>query len=200
MEAGGREWEAEQLVTGRMTKVPRSWSHNGVLAYDESGDIWVLSLEGEREPHQFLENEFRERFPKFSPDAQWIAFTSDRSGREEVYVTSYPDKGGIIQVSAEGGSTTAWAPNGKELFYQNGNKIMVVSIQTEPTFKAETPRLLFEGSFELSSPNFRDWDISPDGQRFVMLQTDDQEQLSSTQLTVVLNWFEELKRLVPTDN
>ncbi len=74
---------------------------------------------------------------------------------------------------------------------------MVVSIQTEPTFKAETPRLLFEGSFDLSSPNVRNWDISPDGEWFVMLK---EVGTQHSQINVILNWTEDLKRLVPTDN
>ena len=79
----------------------------------------------------------------FSPDGRWIAFSSNRSGRTEVYVKSYPEGGGIEPISTDGGSQPLWAHSGRELFYRNGEKVMVVSIQTEPTLKADAPRPLF---------------------------------------------------------
>ena len=89
----------------------------------------------------------------------------------------------------EGGRAPRWAHNGRELFYRNGNKMMVVDIQTEPTFKAGTPRLLFEGQFGA-------WDVAPDGQRFLMVQSVEPE-LPPTKIHLILNWFEELKEKVP---
>ncbi len=193
--------EAEQLTTTEGTQIPTSWSPDGVLAYSEGiagdGDIWVLPLDGERKPQEFLVTEFNERHPMFSPDGRWIAFTSNRSGQDEVYVKAYPSGGGIVPISVEGGTEPVWGHDGKELFYRYGDKMMVVSIETEPPLKAETPRLLFEGSY---TSGFAGWasnyDISPDDQRFLMIKL---EQAGATQINVVLNWFEELKRLVPTD-
>ncbi len=131
----------------------------------------------------------------FSPDGRWIAFTSDRSGQDEVYVKAYPGEGGIVPISTDGGSQPLWARNGKELFYRNGDKMMVVSVQTEPIFKAESPRLLFEGTYILGAFDWAsNYDISPNGERFLMLRQAEVQ----TQIIVVLNWFEELKRLVPT--
>ena len=132
----------------------------------------------------------------FSPDGRWIAFSSNRSGRTEVYVKSYPEGGGIEPISTDGGSQPLWAHSGRELFYRNGEKVMVVSIQTEPTLKVDAPRPLFsypEGSSRGNTPFT--YDIAPDDQRFVFIQ-----QGWPTQINVVLNWFEELKRLVPTGN
>ena len=88
-----------------------------------------------------------------------------------------------------------WAPDGKELFYRNGEKMMVVSIQTEPSFKPGDPRPLFAGDFN-NQDQWPSYDITPDGERFVMMKKVELEPL--TQINVVLNWFEELKRLVPT--
>ncbi|MDA2939177.1 hypothetical protein MYX75_13070, partial [Acidobacteria bacterium AH-259-A15] len=96
---------------------------------------------------------------------------------------------------------TIWGPQGQELFYRslNGQEVMVVSIKTEPTFTRGNPEVLFTGSYFIGFG--RNYDISPDGQRFLMMKAGEQTEESSapTQLIVVLNWFDELKRLVPTD-
>ena len=193
--------EREQLTQMQDIQIPNSWSRHGVLAYSEGlpdkGDIWTFSVEGERQPQEFVVTEFNERHSMFSPDGQWIAFTSNRSGQDEIYVKAYPGPGGIVQISSEGGSQPLWARDGKELFYRNGDMMMVISVQTEPTFKMlAAPRLLFQGSYYSGSfdwaPNY---DVTPDGQRFVMVK---QPETSASQINIVLNWFEELKRLVPT--
>ena len=108
----------------------------------------------------------------------------------EIYVQPFPGPGAKLQISTEGGSAPTWANNGREFFYLNGDKMMSVEITTSPTFSAGRPRLLFEGRFE----NFGG--VSPDGQRFLMIQSVEPEQ-PATQINVVLNWFEELKRRVP---
>ncbi len=197
--------EVEKLIASEYGTLLSSWSPQGVLAYSENvggsnfRDIWVLALEGERKPEEFLATRFNERNPVFSPDGRWIALTSNQSGQDEIYVKSYADQGGTIQISIDGGQEPLWAPDGKELFYRNGDQMMVVSVVAAPTFQAQTPRLLFEGSYRYDpGSRFSNYDISPDGQRFVMVkETEDQE---TSQINVVLNWFEELKRLVPTDN
>jgi Tol biopolymer transport system component len=92
-----------------------------------------------------------------------------------------------------------WAPDGKELYYRDvsGDKMMAVSFITEPELRVGRPRLLFEGKYRGSWPWGRNYDISPDGKRFIMI-TDEEQQSKPTQIKVVLNWSEELKRLVPT--
>ncbi len=192
--------EAEQLTQSRNLQIPNSWSPDGVLAYSEglpeSGDLWVLPLEEERKPQEFLVTEFNERHPMFSPNGRWIAFTSDRSGQDEIYVKPYPTQGGLVQISPDGGREPVWARDGKELFYRNIDQMMVVSVQTEPTFTAERPRVLFEGSYIHSQFDWAsNYDISPDGERFLMIKQAEVQ----TQINVVLNWFEELKRLVPSN-
>ena len=195
---------AEQLTESERVQLPSSWSPDGqVLAFEEfhptaGSDIWVLPLQGERKPRPFLQTQFVERAPMFSPDGHWLAYTSNESGRNEVYVQPYPGPGGKWQISNEGGNEPLWAKNGRELFYRDGDKMMAVPVTTQPTFRAGTPTLLFEGQyhndFNWSPPNY---DVTPDGQRFLMIQPGEQE--AATQINVVLNWFEELKRLVPTD-
>ncbi len=179
-----------------------SFSLDGrVLAYTDygsvgRGDIWVLPLEGDRKPRPFLQTPFNERDPKFSPDGHWIAYTSDESGRDEVYVQPFPGPGGKWQVSTEGGYGPVWARNGRELFYRNADKMMVVAVSTKPTFSAGPPRLLFEGSYTNSSRREANYDISPDGERFLMVKAAETHR-APTELYLVVNWFEELKRRVP---
>ena len=190
---------AEQLTT-RGQQAPFSWSPDGnLLAFAQNHtptnwDIFVLPFGGEPQPF-LATTEFNENQPRFSPDGRWIAFVSDRSGRPEVYIRRYPEGGGIETISTEGGSQPIWAHSGRELFYRSGEKVMVVSIQTEPTFKAEAPRLLFTYSEGAADYTPMTYDIAPDDQRFVFIQ-----QGKPTHINVVLNWSEELKRLVPTDN
>ncbi len=93
-----------------------------------------------------------------------------------------------------------WSDDGKELFYRSGDKMMVVPIQREPTFKAGVPKLLFEGAYsDAYYGSTSNYDVADDGQRFLMVQSNALRGTGDT-LHVVLNWFEELKRLVPTDN
>jgi len=159
-------------------------------------DIWILPLEGERKPQPFLQTPFSEREPKFSPDGRWLAYASDESGQSEVYVRPFPKaEEGKSQISTEGGTEPVWVGNG-ELFYRNGDQMMAVDITTEPTFRTSTPRLLFEGRYQQSTlPLLPFYDVTADGQRFVMVQA---QETDPGQINVVLNWFEELKRLVPT--
>ena len=128
------------------TRIAVGFPDGNVLAFatndpSASWDIWLLPVGDEPQP--FLSTEFNENQPMFSPDGRWIAFTSNRSGQYEVYVKRYPEEGGIEPLSTDGGVQPLWSHSGRELFYRNGEKVMVVSIQTEPTFKAEAPRLLF---------------------------------------------------------
>jgi serine/threonine-protein kinase len=198
--------EAEQLTTSELSQTVTSWSPDGVVAFrqgpPDQSDIWVLPLEGEGKPQPFLATEFHENLPMFSPDGKWMAFTSNRSGQDEVYVKAYPGPGGIVPISSDGGTEPLWAHSGKELFYRTEDKMMVVPVRTDQTFEAGTPRVLFEGSYGYGSGlRFASqYDVSLDDQRFVMVKAaSDAGENPQVQINVVLNWFEELKRLVPTN-
>jgi serine/threonine-protein kinase len=128
-----------------------------------------------------------------SPDARWLAYTSDESGRNEVYVRAAEPGGGRWQVSSEGGLQPHWSANGKELYYRIGDKMMVSSVSAQPTFSSGRPRVLFEGSFLLGGA-VNDYDLTPDGREFLMLR-DDSPHRGLTEYKVVLNWFQELKEL-----
>ncbi len=159
----------------------------------------MLPMEGERKPEPFLDTPFKDFSAAFSPDGRWITYHSDESGRYEVYVRAYPGPGGKWQISTHGGLFAVWSPDGREIFYRTvDKKVMVVPVQLTPEVSAGKPKMLFEDRFVRIGFSWRDYDITPDGQRFVMVE-DAEEEAAPTEIVVVLNWFEELKRLVPTD-
>ena len=209
----------ERLTTNDYPHYLLSWSSDGqLLSFVELNpatgrDIWVLRMgdpsassgqvpsagSGQvRKVQPFLRTPFDETSPQFSPDGRWLAYISNESGRYEVYVQPYPGPGGKWQISTEGGTEPVWNPNGRELFYRSGNnKMMAVEIATQPGFVAGTPRMLFEGQYAPAPLTFPNYDVSPDGQRFLMLKPVEQAESALTQINVVLNWFEELKQKVP---
>ncbi|PYV20907.1 MAG: hypothetical protein DMG27_21925, partial [Acidobacteria bacterium] len=139
-----------------------------------------------------------ESAPIFSPDGRWIAYQSDESGRGEIYVRPFPGPGGKTLISPEGGTQPVWARNGRELFYRNGDKMMAAAVETEPVFAAVKPKLLFEGHYETGIYTYlANYDVSLDGRRFLMIKASEHE-VAATQINVVLNWLEDLKRRVPT--
>ncbi len=155
----------------------------------------MLSLRENRALRPFLQTRFNERAPMFSSDGHWLAYISDESGQDEIYVQPFPGPGGKWQISTEGGNQPVWARDGRELFYRNGDKMMALAVTTQPTFSAATPRLLFEGRYEPSFRGEANYDVSPDGQRFLMVKS--MEQPTPTPLVVVLDWFTDLTRRVP---
>jgi Tol biopolymer transport system component len=159
-----------------------------------SGDVYVLSLSGEPQPRPVVQGPAYEGGPQFSPDGRWLAYASNESGVLQVYLRAFPGPEGRWPVSTEGGSQPRWSRNGKELFYRNGNKLMVVEVSTTPQPVLSTPRLLFEQHYARSAITMPDYDVSPDGQRFLMLKP----EAGYGRLNVVLNWQEELKQRVPT--
>jgi serine/threonine protein kinase/Tol biopolymer transport system component len=201
--------EAVQLTRNENATILGSWSPDGkmlvaMVADDTSTssfDIGALRPEGRSELEILLGTPFDEHYPRLSPDGRWLAYTSDESGRREVYVRSFPDLSGKWLISTEGGTEPVWSPNGKELFYRQGEKMFSIVVSTEPVFTPSKPVLLFEGPFDPDPNGFSsNYDVSPDGRRFLMIQRgEDTESAVPQRLNVVLNWFDELKRLVPTE-
>lgn len=195
--SGGRE----QLRSSNYLDVPFSFSRDGqLLAFVElnaatGDDTWVLRM-SDRKAQLFLASASA---PAFSPDGHWLAYVSEESGRREVYVQPYPGPGGKYQISTEGGTEPLWNHNGRELFYRDGDKMMAVDIYAQPSFAAGKPRQLFQGDY---LPNYFPgpyYDVSGDGQQFLMLKPVEQAQVAPSQINVVLNWFEELKQKVPAE-
>jgi Tol biopolymer transport system component len=161
---------------------------------DSTGlDLWILPLQGERDPQTFLQTKHDEFHPAISPDGHWLAYTSNSSGQNEVYVRPYPGPGALIPISNRGGTAPVWHPSERELFYCLEKKMMVVTYKTKPTFQAGIPEQLFERDHVLNASRWgRMYDLSPDGRRFLMIK-DNYSQIATREIHVVVNWFEELK-------
>jgi hypothetical protein len=190
-----------QAIPGTSTAdIPSSFSPDGetlALMRQSAGtsDIYVLSVRGDPHPRPLVSTPANEGGAQFSPDGHWMAYASDETGQLQVYVRPYPGPDRKWLVSTDGGTSVRWNSNGRELFYRNGDKMMVVDVSTSPELKLSAPRLLFEQRYAFAgSTTMANYDVSPDGQRFVMVKDDS----GSGRLNIVLNWFEELKRLAPT--
>jgi eukaryotic-like serine/threonine-protein kinase len=192
----GSEEVTPGTPSGLTPNTPLSWSPTGVLAFADRGDIWLVPRRGEGEPRPLETTRFTETAPAFSPDGRWLAYLSDESGRFEVYVRPFPGPGEKYLISTGGGGEPAWSRNGRELFFRNGEQLMVVDVRTTPAFSASRPRLLFTGAFTRRGIDAVNYDVSPDGQSFVMLNSGEDERAAS-QINVVFNWFDELKQRVP---
>jgi len=189
----------EPRVTGNdRAHIPLSWSPDGhALAYVSvdpltGQDIWIYSPAAAEKPRPFLLTPFREGSPQFSPDGRWIAYVSDESGQNEVYVRPYPGPGDKWTISTDGGSEPVWTRGSRQIFYRKGNAMMVVDTTLSPAFTAGEPRQLFERAYDPSGAFWPNDDVTPDGQRLLMVKPDE-VSASPVQINVVLNWFDELK-------
>ena len=181
----------------------RRWSSpNGILKPETGLDIAVLAMDGEPASETLIETEFTDAFPEISRDGRWMAYHSNESGQNEIYVRPFPDiDTGKWQVSRGGGRRPVWAPDGRELFYRRDSDLamMMVPIETEPTFGPGNPGLLFEATDFPIQGGPRRFDIAPDGQRFLMTKEGGTvaENAAAPKITVVLNWNQELLDRVP---
>jgi len=163
--------------------------------------VWFLRI-GEQEPRPFVNSRFTEGYPEFSPDGRWVAYTSDETGRQEVYAQPYPGPGERRQLSNNGGTQPAWAHSGRELFYTEIDgrtqrmRMMSVPLAAGSPLRAGVPHPLFEGLFR-DQANTRGYDVTPDGQRFLMIKPVQRPPSPVSQMVMVQNWFEELKAKVP---
>ena len=197
---------AVRLLESDLPQQPTSWSSDGkTLVYeqddpDTGSDIWLLDLQDGGEPRAFLRTPFDERHARLSPDDRWLSYTSNESGRYEVYVRPLSGAGGREQVSTEGGVHPVWSRDGRELFYRSDGRMMVVEVTTEPSIRFSKPRRMFVMESTAVNPvdSMADYDVSADGERFVVLRTEPRDPLEF-QPRFVLNWFEELKAKVPTE-
>ena len=185
-------------------KYPMDWSADGrfivyqVVAPKTFSDLWVLPLFGERKPFPFLQTEFSEEHPQFSPDGRWLAYTSNESGKPEIYVQSFPASSGKWEVSTHGGSHPRWRGDGKELFYLDvhGKKLMAVTVKGDThTFEVDVPVALFDVNVGRSRPGLfagmYQYDVTADGQRFLVNTLVEEPPVPP--ITVMLNWIAGLK-------
>ncbi len=182
------------LLTGAHVQSPSSWSPGGPLAFVEhkpngERDIWVLSPGETAVP--FLITPFDESAPEFSPDGRFLAYVSDESGVPEVYVQPYPGPGGKWLASTGGGTDPVWSSDSRELLYRRGDSVMSAAVRLAPSFQAAPPREIFNMHDETPG-DARNYDISPDGRRFVMVQGS--RVATPDAVHIVLNWLDELTR------
>jgi serine/threonine-protein kinase len=200
-----------------------SFSPDGrFIAFDQHdaenrGDVWIVAVDGIAAPQPVAHSKYGEGSAKFSPDGRWLAYSSDESNRAEVYVQAFPLPGPTKQISVAGGTDPVWRRSGGEpgeLYYRQGTKMMAVTytVSASGEFMASAPKQLWEGDYShgvatscgmptVSSANY---DVSPDGERFLMVRDDDNvshdkhvtwPQAFGRQIVVVLNWAEELKAI-----
>ena len=190
---GGGE---ETLLRSSGDICPKSWSPDGrYLAYDTlaavartKSDIWILPLFGDRKPFPFLATQFDESSPQFSPDGRWVLYTSDESGRPEVYVAPFPGPGSKWQISAGGGLGGEWLQGGKEITYRTLDlNQMSVEVKADASgFETGVPRVLFNASNATLLQN------DPAGDRELLAIVPPAAQ--NTPITLVSNWPAALKK------
>ena len=176
---------------------------------DASVHLWTMPLEVNGEglragkPELFLQTAFSEGQPSFSPDGRWLAYTSNESGKWQVCVRAFPDRGAKWQISISGGRQPLWSRGSRELFFHNPEGQIMVATYTanRDAFLPDKPRLWSEARLPLVSlrPTY---DLAPDGKRVVALMVADNPQALKNQnhLIVLLNFFDELSRRIPTDS
>ncbi|MDA2923935.1 serine/threonine-protein kinase [Acidobacteria bacterium AH-259-L09] len=203
VERGGDIWllELSSGIFSRFTFDPSTdadaiWSQDGrFIVYDSARAVYALPLFEDRKPMVVLDIPFDKDEFHFSPDGQWIAYNSNESGRWEVYVASFPDLAERRQVSNAGGCQAVWRKDGKELFYlQLDGKLMAVDVKAGTTLETGIPKVLFQTGVRVD-PVFDQYCVRRDGQRFLLIEP---AEGTAVPINIVLNWFEELKRLVPT--
>jgi serine/threonine-protein kinase len=196
---------AERLTDSPNRQYPHTFSLDGKqlvfreITADRGADLRVLSLEGERSTKALLATEYNEINGELSPDGRWLAYQSNESGEDDIYVRPFPNASkGRWQISTGGGEKPLWGPDGRELFYMTpSGRLMVVPLQTDPSFATGSAEFLFVETYHVRDEG-RTYDISPDGQRFLMIKESKDDSSAPRSMTVVLNWFEELKARVPT--
>lgn len=154
-------------------------------------DVWVMPTFGDRKPFPYLQTEFLERHAKLSPDGHWLAYTSDESTRDEIYVQSFPMPGGKWQVSTQGGDRPVWSRDGKELYFVSPDrKMMAAGVRSGSKFEAGVPKPLFDVRLPAGNTGNTPYDVGRDGRFLIPVQ----EQTASAPMTVVVNWQAALKK------
>jgi eukaryotic-like serine/threonine-protein kinase len=189
--------DAELLFTNHTSIHPTAWSPDGrFLLFEQiepisASNIWVLPLEGDRTPHPYLATRFSESDAHFSPDGKWVAYGSDESGRQEVYVQRFPDPRDKVQISMRGGVSPRWAPDGHELYFLSiDRQLMAVQMSLTNRLQVGSPTHLFDTSVGLGANRYVP---SHDGRRFLL--SVDMAHSSGAQIVVVLNWADHLDNI-----
>jgi serine/threonine protein kinase/Tol biopolymer transport system component len=197
---GSRDAEALMSVDGTAyIKALMPDGITGIFDYQRSashGSIVQSKLEQGATLTELVETQFADIAAALAPDGRWLAYQSNESDRPQIYVREMSGTGARWQISTEGGEEPRWSRDGRELYYRNGNLFMSVAISTSPSFHASKPTNLFGGVFDLRTNTGITYDVDPKGNRFLMLRP--AEESTAPSVMIVLNWFDELRRLVPT--
>jgi Tol biopolymer transport system component len=199
--ASNRTTGEQLLVESDLQKMPMSWSPDGrflvywVLDPKTGGDQWMIPLTGDKTPIPLLRTDFVEGHAQISPNGKWIAYTSNETRRQEIYVRPFPSGDGLWQISQSGGTFARWRPDGTELFYMSATslgKLMSVKVNPAgPTFEYGEPTALFDSGYVnfTHGLNYHTYAVSPDGQRFLIPRPEGAEAGAAvTPITVVVNW------------
>jgi len=174
----------ETAISSHVTAIAGSYAAVMVNDPVTSADLWLLSLNPQYDMRPFKQTAAAERQGTLSPDGRWMAYASNESGRSEIYVEPVPGPGGRWQISTDGGEQPRWVRNGREIVYRNGTKMMSVSVQVQPLFRAGKAIELFDRKFDRGG-TVGGYDVTPDGQTFVMTRS---EQSKPTEIRVVVGW------------
>jgi eukaryotic-like serine/threonine-protein kinase len=184
----------ERLTTSDNLQLPGDWSPDGaVLAYVEhhpqtGRDIWLLRQEHRsRETQAFVTTQFDETAPAFSPDGRWIAYVSNESGRNEIWVRAVEASSQAAMVTREGGSEPVWSRDGRELFYRSADRLMSVAITPGTPPRAGRSRVVFEGPFEAGTADRANYDVGTGARSFILLGGSGQPTAPG-EFHVLLNW------------
>lgn len=189
--------QEEMLWKSDHSKTPDDWSSDGrLLLYRDDDpqtgtDLWVLPMTGDKKPQPVARSPFREVQGRLSPDVRWVAYVSNESGLDEVYVQGFPTANNRIQISTKGGFMPRWRRDGKELFFVSPERdVMAVdmTVSGDGILKAGVPHKLFTANPIGLIGRRNTWEVTPDGQRF-LIHTNQQETTSVVPLTVVVNWL-----------
>jgi eukaryotic-like serine/threonine-protein kinase len=193
--ADGSQPERELVPANGVDSLPLDWSRDGHnLLYLAEPDLWVYSFTDGRS-HLFLKANASLNYAQFSPDGKWVAYSSNESGRWEVYVTSFPDARGKWQVSTNGGELPRWRGDGKEIYFLSLDaKLTAASVDTKTEFESGTPTVLFQTDprERVATTEVIIYDVSRDGQRFLV--NTNYNNGSAHPISVVLNWKSEMKK------
>jgi WD40 repeat protein len=192
------------LRTQRVSAFVRVWSPAGELFMIRpsfaTNDITVMPAAAAGETRDVVATEFWDVDPALSPNGRWLAYSSNRTGQFEVWVRGYPD-GVVVRISNDWGIEPRWSADGRELFYLRGNAMMAVAVETDGEFSFAAPVQLFNRPYFMTAePSVNSYDVAGDG-RFLMIEraAGGSENGGLASIVVVENWFEELKRRVPTN-
>jgi serine/threonine protein kinase len=189
--------EPVQTMAPQYTRLIRSFTPDGetILFYEvhpkTQRDIWSWKLD--EEPKPLLVTQYNERSPILSPDGRWFAYVSNEGGKDDVYVRSFPEGKKRIKISLDGGVEPLWRADGGELFYRDQDRMMAVAVTSGESLRAERPVEIFRGLYLSDGFGNANYDVSKDGQRFLMIQGDTSGAAS---VQVILNWLPELERIV----